>query len=92
MGQRHSPSDPSTLRATEIAVDAVRSAIRPGLTEQELWSVLHQGIITQGGDYIETRLLNSRERTNPWFQETGNGIIQPNRLIALDTDVVGCFG
>jgi len=82
----------SSLRATERAVAQLRAAISPGLTEQQLWSVLHQAVIAQGGDYVETRLLNSGERTNPWFQETSHRVIQPNELIALDTDVVGCFG
>ncbi len=82
----------SSLRATEIAVGHLRDAIRPGRTEQQLWSVLHQAVIAQGGDYVETRLLNSGERTNPWFQETSDRVIRPNELIALDTDVVGCHG
>ncbi len=82
----------ASVRATERAVAELRAAIRPGLTEQQLWSVLHAGVIAQGGDYVETRLLNSGPRTNPWFQEAGHRVIQPNELIALDTDVVGCFG
>jgi Xaa-Pro aminopeptidase len=82
----------ASIRATERGVARLRDAIRPGQTEQELWSVLHQSVIAQGGDYIETRLLNSGERTNPWFQETSGRVIQPNELIALDTDVVGCHG
>ena len=82
----------ASLRATEVGVARLRQAIRPGLTENELWSVLHQAVIAQGGDYVETRLLNSGERTNPWFQETGSKTIGANELIALDTDVVGCHG
>lgn len=82
----------ASLRATESGVAKLREAIRPGLTEQQLWSVLHQSVIADGGDYIETRLLNSGPRTNPWFQETGPRIIGENELIALDTDVVGCHG
>ncbi|MCR9255498.1 MAG: Xaa-Pro peptidase family protein [Alphaproteobacteria bacterium] len=82
----------ASVRATEVAVGKLRAAIRPGLTENELWSVLHQSVIAQGGDYVETRLLNSGERTNPWFQETGTRVIGENELIALDTDVVGCHG
>jgi Xaa-Pro aminopeptidase len=82
----------ASLRATERGVARLRAAIRPGLTEQQLWSVLHQSVIADGGDYIETRLLNSGPRTNPWFQETGGRVIGANELIALDTDVVGCFG
>ena len=82
----------ASLRATEIGVGKLRDAIQPGMTENELWSVLHQSIIAQNGDYCETRLLNSGERTNPWFQETSNNTIGKNELIALDTDVVGCHG
>lgn len=82
----------SSLRATERGVDRLRDALAPGITEQQLWSVLHQAVIAQGGDYIETRLLTSGERTNPWFQETSERVIRANELVALDTDVVGCFG
>lgn len=82
----------ASLRATEYGVGALREAIEPGLSEAELWSVLHQSIIAQNGDYIETRLLNAGQRTNPWFQETSENIVGTNELIALDTDVVGCHG
>ncbi|WP_299471877.1 Xaa-Pro peptidase family protein [uncultured Roseibium sp.] len=82
----------ASLRATEIGVGKLRDAIRPGLTEAELWSALHKSIIEQNGDYVETRLLNAGARTNPWFQETSSSVIAPNDLIALDTDVVGCHG
>ncbi len=82
----------ASLRATEIAVGRLRDAIRPGLTENELWSVLHQSVIAQNGDYCETRLLSSGARTNPWFQETATKVLGENELIALDTDVVGCHG
>ncbi len=82
----------ASLRATEVAVEKMRDAIRPGLTENELWSVLHKSAIEQNGDYCETRLLNSGQRTNPWFQEAAHRVIGDNELIALDTDVVGCHG
>lgn len=82
----------ASLRATEVAVGKLRDAIRPGITENELWSVLHQSVIAQNGDYCETRLLSAGRRTNPWFQETSSHVIEANDLIALDTDVVGCHG
>ncbi|WP_343563948.1 M24 family metallopeptidase [Kiloniella sp. b19] len=82
----------ASLRATEVGVQRLREALRPGLTENELWSVLHQAVIEQNGDYIETRLLSAGERTNPWFQETAHNVIGENELVALDTDVVGCHG
>jgi len=82
----------ASLAATEVAVGKLREAISPGLTENELWSVLHQSVIAQNGDYCETRLLNSGERTNPWFQETSSKVLLADELVALDTDVVGCHG
>lgn len=82
----------ASLQATEKAVGVLRENIQPGITENELWSILHQQIIAQNGDYIETRLLNSGERTNPWFQESSPKTIGENELVGLDTDVVGCHG
>lgn len=82
----------ASLRMTERAVGRLRAAMQPGMTENELWSVLHQSVIAENGDYCETRLLSSGARTNPWFQETASKVIGENELIALDTDVVGCHG
>lgn len=82
----------ASLRATEAAVGELRNGIRPGMTENELWSVLHAAVIARNGDYCETRLLNAGRRTNPWFQECSANVIGENEMIALDTDVVGCHG
>lgn len=82
----------ASLHATEIATGQMRDAIRPGITETELWSILHQAVIALNGDYVETRLLSSGERTNPWFQEAAHKVIGENELIGVDTDVVGCHG
>jgi Xaa-Pro aminopeptidase len=82
----------SSLRCTELGVRAMEHALVPGITENELWAVLHEAVIAGGGDYIETRLLNSGPRTNPWFQESSDRIIQDGDLVALDTDVVGRYG
>lgn len=82
----------ASLRMTEAAVGAVREALRPGLSENELWAILHATVIASNGDYVETRLLSSGPRTNPWFQESSSRVIRPNELVALDTDVVGCHG
>lgn len=82
----------ASLRATEIGVGKLRDAIRPGMSENVLWSILHKSVIEQNGDYCETRLLNAGQRTNPWFQESATNVINENELIALDTDVVGCHG
>ncbi len=63
-----------------------------GVTEDDVWAVLHAENIKRGGEWIETRLLTSGCRTNPWFQECGPRIISENEIIAFDTDLIGPYG
>ena len=70
----------------------LRAALRPGITENELWAILHEHVIANDGDYIETRLLTSGDKTNPWFQECGTREIKARELVAHDTDVIGPHG
>jgi Xaa-Pro aminopeptidase len=81
-----------SMAGAEFAVAAVREAIKPGISEQELFALLYGEIIRHGGEFIETRLLTSGPRTNPWFKEAGGRRVRPGELVALDTDVIGCFG
>ncbi len=61
-------------------------------SENDIWAVLHAENIRRGGEWIETRLLASGARTNPWFQECGPRIVQNNEIVAFDTDLVGAYG
>jgi Xaa-Pro aminopeptidase len=79
-----------SVRAME---DFARAAVPNGKTsEDDIWAVLHAENIKRGGEWIETRLLASGQRTNPWFQECGPRITQPNEIIAFDTDLIGSYG
>ena len=70
-----------------------RDAVPLGQTsEDDIWAVLHAENIRRGGEWIETRLLSSGPRTNPWFQECGPRIARNNEIIAFDTDLVGSYG
>ncbi|XDZ68898.1 M24 family metallopeptidase [Alphaproteobacteria bacterium LSUCC0226] len=80
------------IHSCERAVDEMREIMRPGLSETELWAALHAGNIKRGGEWIETRILASGPRTNPWFQECGPRIMQTGDLMAFDTDLVGTYG
>ncbi len=62
------------------------------VSEADVWAVLHAENIKRGGEWIETRLLTSGPRTNPWFQECGPRLVQNNEILAFDTDLVGCYG
>jgi Xaa-Pro aminopeptidase len=81
-----------SMAGAEAAVAAVRDAVKPGVTENELFAVMYYEMIRQGGEFIETRLLTSGQRTNPWFNEAGGRRVRPGELVALDTDMIGCYG
>lgn len=80
------------IAGTELAIENMRDALRPGITEQALWSQFHQKGMELGGEWVDTRLLASGPRTNPWFQECGERVIEPGDLVAFDTDFVGPGG
>lgn len=81
-----------SMAGSEAAVHAVEQAIRPGVSEEELFAEMYGEVIRQGGEFIETRLLNSGPRTNPWFNEAGPRTLRPGELVCLDTDTIGCNG
>jgi len=95
---------PDEIRAMRCAVHACETAMqkmedfaraevpRGGVSEDDIWAVLHAENIRRGGEWIETRLLTSGPRTNPWFQECGGRIVQNNEIIAFDTDLIGSYG
>ncbi|WP_109477004.1 Xaa-Pro peptidase family protein [Paraburkholderia sp. C35] len=81
-----------SIRTCEKGIERMYSELRPGITEQDLWAHLHYENIRHGGEWIETRLLSSGERTNPWMQECSARVLQPGELLAFDTDMVGPNG
>jgi len=78
--------------ACEAAMAEMQDALQPGISENELWAELHRGNIARGGEWIETRLLSSGPRTNPWFQECSSRIVESGDLVAFDTDLIGPYG
>lgn len=80
------------IAVAEVGLARMREALRPGMTENELWSILHQTNIAMGGEWIEGRLLVSGDRINPWFHECSDRMIRAGELVAFDTDMIGPFG
>lgn len=90
---------PDELCAMRCAVHACQAsmadmckALAPGMTERDVWSVLHAGNIRRAGEWIETQILASGPRTNPWMQEASARVIEAGELLAYDTDLVGAYG
>ena len=82
----------AAIEVAEIGVVKMRNELKAGMTEDELWSILHKTNIEHGGEWIECRILSSGERTNPWMQESSNKIIQRGEIVSFDTDMVGPYG
>ncbi len=90
------PEEIACLRASVAvcgeAMAAMRRALTPGMTENELWSILNQVNTARGGEWIETRLLAAGGRSNPWFHECGDGLIEAGDLVSFDSDMIGPYG
>jgi Xaa-Pro aminopeptidase len=79
--------------AVKMMEDFARANVQNRQTsEDDIWAILHAENIRRGGEWIETRLLSSGPRTNPWFQECGPRITQPNEIISFDTDLIRAYG
>ncbi|MGH8723067.1 MAG: M24 family metallopeptidase, partial [Burkholderiales bacterium] len=91
-----SPGEAMLVRAAVAACDtacgAMKAALEPGITEAQLWAKLHEANIALGGEWIETRLLTSGPRTNPWFRECSQRVVEQGDLVCFDTDLIGPYG
>lgn len=81
-----------SIDACEIAMRRMRDVFEPGITENYLWSVMNQVNAELGGEWVETRLLTSGPRTNPWFRECNDRVIERGDIMSFDTDLVGPGG
>ena len=80
------------ITACETGMARMGQALQPGITENQLWALMHQANIEAGGEWMETRLLSSGGRTNPWYQECSDKVIRAGELVAFDSDLIGPFG
>lgn len=76
----------------QLGIDKVKEAIRPGVTELQLWALLNYTNLANNGDWHDGRMLASGERINPWLQEASPRVVQDGDLVGFDTDMVGPMG
>lgn len=81
-----------SINVCEQAVASMREAMHPGITENALWAKLHETNVALGGEWIETRLLSSGPRTNPWMRESSMRVIEKGDMVSFDTDLIGPYG
>ena len=80
------------VAVAELGIARMREALRPGVTELQLWGLLNYTNLANNGDWHEGRMLASGPRINPWLQEASPRMIEDGDLVGFDTDMVGPFG
>lgn len=80
------------IAVAELGIAKVQSALRPGVTEQQLWGLLTYANLVNDGEWHEGRMLASGDRINPWLQEASKRKIEAGDLVGFDTDMVGPYG
>ena len=81
-----------SIAVAEYGMTLMERALEPGVTENQLFALLHQTNIAHDGDWIDGRMLCSGPRTNPWYQEASHRTIEQGDMVAFDTDMIGPYG
>ena len=76
----------------ELGIAKVKEAVRPGVTELQLWALLNYTNLANNGDWHDGRMLASGPRMNPWCQEASPREVEAGDLVGFDTDMIGPFG
>ena len=88
-----SPEEISCIRwAVEVAehgISQVKSMLRPGVTELQLWGLINYTNLANNGDWHNGRMLASGPRINPWLQEATDRTVEAGDLVGFDTDMPG---
>lgn len=81
-----------SVAVAELGIAKMKEALRPGVTESQLWGLLNYTNLANHGEWHDGRMLCSGPRTNPWLQEASQRVIESGDLVGFDTDMVGPKG
>ena len=80
------------IAVAEHGIAKMHQALRPGVTELQLWGLLNYTNLANHGEWHDGRMLASGPRINPWLQEASQRVIESGDLVGFDTDMVGPMG
>ncbi len=80
------------VAVAEHGAEKVRQALKPGVSELQLWALLNYANLANNGDWHDGRMLASGPRINPWLQEASERKLEPGDLMGFDTDMIGPMG
>ncbi len=77
----------------DVGLAKVQEAIKPGVTENDLFALLQHYNLSRGGERIDGKLLTAGGNTNPWIKrDASDRLVMPGNLVAIDTDMAGPLG
>ena len=77
----------------DVACWEVKQALKPGITENELFAVLSHANLKNNGERIDCKLLAAGGNTFNWVKRTATSrMIRPGDLLTFDTDLAGPLG
>ena len=80
------------VAVAELGIAKMKEALRPGVSELQLWALLNYTNLANNGDWHDGRMLASGPRINPWLQEASERQIESGDLVGFDTDMIGPYG
>ena len=80
------------VTVAEFGADKIKQALKPGVTETQLWALLNYTNLANNGDWHDGRMLASGPRINPWLQEASQRKVCSGDLVGFDTDMIGPLG
>lgn len=80
------------MRRVTAATAQMAAHIEPGRRETDVWADFIGPFMADEGRYVTTRLVQSGDRSFPYFQEAGARRIDSGDLLCFDTDAVGYAG
>ena len=81
-----------SVAVAEHAASKVKQALKPGVSELQLWALLNYTNLANNGDWHDGRMLASGPRINPWLQEASERRVESGDLMGFDTDMIGPMG
>ncbi|MEM7293120.1 MAG: M24 family metallopeptidase, partial [Pseudomonadota bacterium] len=80
------------VAVAEHGAAKVKEALKPGVSELQLWALLNYANLANNGDWHDGRMLASGPRINPWLQEASERKVEAGDLMGFDTDMIGPSG
>ena len=81
-----------SMSIADAAMAELKTNLRAGRTERELWSILAAANAAAGGDFIDYPLLLSGAHITPWGEDATDRRVAAGEFVAFDVGMMGPTG